>query len=98
MARLPASVPAITSARRRSMSDLLLWSPSSTVRRPPPAPGQPIVKPWQSPREGPRWAAATCERGPVRVLVVEDDDSIAAPLAKGLAREGFDVERVATGE
>jgi len=34
----------------------------------------------------------------VRVLVVEDDDSIAEPLAKGLGREGFDVERVATGE
>ncbi len=34
----------------------------------------------------------------MRVLVVEDDDSIATPLAKGLGREGFDVERVATGE
>jgi DNA-binding response OmpR family regulator len=34
----------------------------------------------------------------VRVLVVEDDDSIATPLAKGLAREGFAVERVSTGE
>jgi two-component system, OmpR family, response regulator RegX3 len=34
----------------------------------------------------------------VQVLVVEDDDSIAEPLAKGLGREGFDVVRVATGE
>jgi len=33
----------------------------------------------------------------MRVLVVEDDDSIAVPLVKGLAREGFVVERVATG-
>jgi DNA-binding response OmpR family regulator len=33
----------------------------------------------------------------VRVLVVEDDDSIAEPLADGLRREGFAVERVATG-
>jgi DNA-binding response OmpR family regulator len=33
----------------------------------------------------------------VRVLVVEDDDAIAAPLAEGLSREGFDVARVATG-
>jgi DNA-binding response OmpR family regulator len=33
----------------------------------------------------------------VRVLVVEDDDAIAAPLAEGLSREGFDVSRVATG-
>ena len=33
----------------------------------------------------------------MRLLVVEDEDSIATPLADGLRREGFDVERVATG-
>jgi DNA-binding response OmpR family regulator len=33
----------------------------------------------------------------VRVLVIEDDDAIAAPLAAGLEREGFEVRRVATG-
>ena len=33
----------------------------------------------------------------MRVLIVEDDDAIAAPLAKGLAREGLVVERVETG-
>jgi two-component system response regulator RegX3 len=33
----------------------------------------------------------------MRVLIVEDDDTIAEPLVKGLAREGFIVERVATG-
>jgi DNA-binding response OmpR family regulator len=33
----------------------------------------------------------------VRILLVEDDDAIADPLVKGLAHEGFDVERVATG-
>lgn len=33
----------------------------------------------------------------MRVLLVEDDDAIAEPLAQGLAREGFAVERVATG-
>jgi DNA-binding response OmpR family regulator len=33
----------------------------------------------------------------VRILVVEDEDAIAEPLAEGLRREGFDVERVATG-
>ncbi|MEZ5141609.1 MAG: response regulator transcription factor [Acidimicrobiales bacterium] len=33
----------------------------------------------------------------MRVLLVEDDDAIADPLAKGLQREGFEVERVATG-
>jgi DNA-binding response OmpR family regulator len=34
----------------------------------------------------------------MRVLIVEDDDAIATPLAKGLEREGFDVDRVGTGE
>jgi len=33
----------------------------------------------------------------MRVLLVEDDDSIAVPLVRGLEREGFDVTRVATG-
>ncbi len=33
----------------------------------------------------------------MRVLLVEDDDTIADPLVKGLLREGFAVERVATG-
>jgi DNA-binding response OmpR family regulator len=33
----------------------------------------------------------------VDVLIVEDDDSVAEPLVKGLAREGFAVRRVATG-
>jgi DNA-binding response OmpR family regulator len=35
--------------------------------------------------------------GRVRILVVEDEDAIAEPLAEGLRREGFDVDRVATG-
>jgi two-component system response regulator RegX3 len=34
----------------------------------------------------------------MRVLIVEDDDAIATPLAKGLEREGFDVDRAETGE
>jgi len=38
-----------------------------------------------------------CDRREVRVLIVEDDDAIAEPLVKGLEREGFTVERVATG-
>jgi DNA-binding response OmpR family regulator len=33
----------------------------------------------------------------VRILVVEDEDAIAEPLAEGLRREGFTVDRVATG-
>ena len=31
------------------------------------------------------------------MLIVEDDDTVAEPLVKGLAREGFTVRRVATG-
>ncbi len=33
-----------------------------------------------------------------RLLVVEDDDSIATPLVRALEREGFEIERVAAGE
>jgi two-component system, OmpR family, response regulator RegX3 len=33
----------------------------------------------------------------MRVLIVEDEDAIAEPLAEGLRREGFDVDRAATG-
>jgi DNA-binding response OmpR family regulator len=33
----------------------------------------------------------------MRILVVEDEDAIAEPLADGLRREGFEIERVATG-
>ena len=33
----------------------------------------------------------------MNILLVEDEDAIASPLAEGLRREGFDVERVATG-
>jgi DNA-binding response OmpR family regulator len=33
----------------------------------------------------------------MKILLVEDEDSIATPLTEGLRREGFTVERVATG-
>ncbi len=33
----------------------------------------------------------------MQVLLVEDDDAIAEPLTRGLAREGFQITRVATG-
>ncbi len=33
----------------------------------------------------------------MKILIVEDEDAIAEPLATGLAREGFEVSRVATG-
>lgn len=48
-----------------------------------------------------RWIARTfgpTQRSAVRVLIVEDDDAIAAPLMRGLEREGFEVQRVASGE
>ncbi len=34
----------------------------------------------------------------MRVLIVEDEDAIAEPLASGLEREGYEVQRVATGQ
>lgn len=34
----------------------------------------------------------------VQLLLVEDDDAIAAPMARGLEREGFTVTRAVTGE
>jgi len=37
------------------------------------------------------------DNGSVRILLVEDEDSIAEPLADGLRREGFVVDRAATG-
>ncbi len=39
-----------------------------------------------------------CQRGVMRILIVEDDDAIAEPLEAGLRREGMDCTRVATGE
>ena len=33
----------------------------------------------------------------MRVLIVEDDERIAAPLVKGLGREGLEAEHVTTG-
>ena len=39
-----------------------------------------------------------CDDGAVKILVVEDEDAIAEPLAEGLRREGLEVERAATGQ
>jgi two-component system response regulator RegX3 len=52
------------------------------------------VRMWQK-ASGPR--RPRCEPDGVDVLIVEDDDAIAEPLAKGLLREGFDVRRAADG-
>ncbi len=42
--------------------------------------------------------AGAANMGGVKVLVVEDEDAIADPLLEGLGREGFEVERAATGQ
>ena len=34
----------------------------------------------------------------MRLLIVEDDDAIAAPLVRAVQREGYDVDRVAAGQ
>jgi two-component system, OmpR family, response regulator RegX3 len=41
--------------------------------------------------------AVACHDAGVRLLVVEDEDTIAEPLVEGLRREGYEVARVATG-
>lgn len=41
--------------------------------------------------------AGACEPGLMRLLVVEDDVTIAEPLRTGLVREGFEVHLAATG-
>jgi DNA-binding response OmpR family regulator len=46
----------------------------------------------------PAGSAGCAKLNDVRLLVVEDDDAIAEPLAEGLTREGFDVIRVPSGE
>ena len=45
--------------------------------------------------EATTWVGVTI--GDMRLLLVEDDDSIAVPLVAGLSREGFDVTRASTG-
>ncbi|WP_377319864.1 response regulator transcription factor [Pimelobacter simplex] len=35
---------------------------------------------------------------PVRLLIVEDDDAIAAPLLRAVQREGYEVDRVSSGQ
>jgi two-component system response regulator RegX3 len=46
---------------------------------------------------GRRITTTSCEALVVRLLLVEDDASIAVPLCEGLVREGFDVVHAATG-
>ncbi|BBC91545.1 DNA-binding response regulator [Streptomyces rochei] len=45
----------------------------------------------------PRAVAAVCEPSGMRVLLIEDDDRVAGPLAEGLRRFGFTVEHARTG-
>jgi two-component system, OmpR family, response regulator RegX3 len=53
------------------------------------------VKVRKSPDAG---STGRCEHFLVKLLVVEDEDGIAEPLVEGLGREGFEVERAATGK
>src|SRR5262249_50223632 len=50
-------------------------------------------------RHGARRASRRTTEGslPMKVLIVEDDEAIAVPLAKGLEREGLEVHRVESG-
>jgi two-component system response regulator RegX3 len=43
----------------------------------------------------PPWRSRACHDGRMKVLVVEDDASVADPLVAGLQRNGIDTERVA---
>lgn len=62
-------------------------------------PGAHAAKPgWPTRNSGLREPLGRRKRSAVRVLIVEDDDAIAAPLIRGLEREGFEVQRVASGE
>jgi len=50
-----------------------------------------------TPRRVPPRPSLSTKAATMRVLIVEDDDAIATPLAKGLEREGLAVDRVETG-
>src|SRR5581483_987655 len=57
-----------------------------------------VRKPRVKVRESPDSVVASGrDDGRVKILLVEDEDSIAEPLAQGLRREVFDVDRAATG-
>lgn len=46
----------------------------------------------------PGFGRIPCHAYGVRILLVEDDDAIAQPLASGLTRDGFEVQRVRTAK
>jgi DNA-binding response OmpR family regulator len=74
---------------------------ASTVRRPLPTAGEAsskVRKPGVKVRESPDSRPGDVGNDDdVKILLVEDEDSIAEPLEEGLRREGFEVERAATG-
>jgi two-component system response regulator RegX3 len=59
------------------------------LARTPQSASQTWVKPWQSPPAA-RHPAATFDAVATRILIVEDEASIAEPFAKLLRREGFE--------
>ncbi len=75
---------------------------ASTVGGAAQAPGQAEVRHGEArvslSADLPAASGHACDDPLVQILIVEDDDAIAKPLAAGLEREGFDVTRVSNGE
>ena len=94
-----AAVTMMAVAPAKVRATRLFMGPTVGIARPAPPPR--TVKRWQSPpAEGPIGTAMGRRRVNLRdmnVLIVEDDDAIAEPLAKGLERLGFDTHRESTG-
>lgn len=64
---------------------------------PPPEPTDPVVVP-AAPLVSPATPSAAHNTASKRILLVEDDDSLANVYTTRLKSEGFDVRRVANGE
>ena len=88
------SCPTCARPESRAGSSTSSDSPSEMAADPQTAPGLPVrgLRLSAEATRSPRWDTRT-----VKLLLVEDEDAIAEPLAEGLRREGFAVERVATG-
>lgn len=65
---------------------------------PPPAPQAPAPQPAPGPTPAPAAPSASPGNHPKRILLVEDDDSLANVYITRLQAEGFDARRVADGE
>src|SRR4029077_3384570 len=88
------SCPTSVRPESRADSSTSNASPSEMTADPPTAPGLSVrgLRLSAEATPSPRWDTRT-----MKLLLVEDEDAIAEPLAEGLRSEGFAVERVATG-